>query len=33
MEKDRQRFLLWTPDGEKDLGDEVIEGRSQEEVW
>jgi hypothetical protein len=33
MEQDTQKSLLRPPDGEKDLGDEVIEGRGQDEVW
>jgi hypothetical protein len=33
MDQETQEFLLWTPDGEKDLGDDVLEGRSQNEVW
>jgi hypothetical protein len=33
MDQDTQKFFLWTPDGEKDLGDEVLEGRSQNEIW
>jgi hypothetical protein len=33
LEQDTQKFLLWTPNGAIDLGDEVIEGRSQDEVW
>jgi hypothetical protein len=33
MEKEYQKFWLWTPKGEKDLGDEELEGRQPNEIW
>jgi hypothetical protein len=33
MEQDTQAFRLWTLNGEVDLGEVVIEGREQWQVW
>jgi hypothetical protein len=33
MAREFQKFWLWTPTGDKDLGDEELEGRQPNEVW
>jgi hypothetical protein len=33
MAKEYQKFWLWTPDGENDLGDKEWDGRSPDEMW
>jgi hypothetical protein len=33
MGKEYQKFWLWTPAAENDLGDEEWDGRSAEEIW